>query len=75
MIVLFLMIFGTVMIFRWTGLDMADRRIAHDHALIESIKEDYGMGQRKQGPMKQLDTFFYTPRTSMNAIWRGQWRP
>lgn len=42
MIVLFLMIYGLLQIFQWTGLDLADRRKAHDALLTSDIDQSYG---------------------------------
>jgi hypothetical protein len=48
------------MIFRWTGLDLADRRIAHDTSLYDS----------NLGRLQQIDPYFYTT-SPMNAVWNG----
>lgn len=42
MTILLLMIFGTMKIFQWTGLELAERRQAHESVLSSSIVEDYG---------------------------------
>jgi len=43
MIVVLLMIYGTIMVFRWTGLDLAERRAAHDRSLsADDAVENYG---------------------------------
>ena len=68
MIVVFLMIYGIVMILRWTGLDLAERRRAHDTRLIAPIDQDYV--NASDGPLYQVDPYFYSP-IKMNAIWRG----
>lgn len=41
MIVILLMIYGTIMVFRWTGLDLAERRAAHDRSLTVLANENY----------------------------------
>ena len=71
MIIVMLMFYGLVMIFRWSGLDLAERRIAHEESLANFIDEDYTEGQEDQGPLKQLDTYFYEPE-KMNAVWQGE---
>ena len=63
MIVILLMFWGVMMIFRWTGMDLAERRIAHEMTLTGNINGRFG-------PQQQLDPYFYEP-ISMNAIWRG----
>ncbi|MDP8213463.1 MAG: hypothetical protein P9X22_09305 [Candidatus Zapsychrus exili] len=60
MTILLLMIYGTLMIFKWTGSDLVHRRIAHDELLIG------GGGV----PLNQIDPYFYTP-IKMNAVWSG----
>lgn len=84
MIVLLLMIYGLLQIFQWTGLDLADRRKAHDALLTTDITPDYGEclvpgmfgvgcmvwnpSAAADGPLKQIDPYFYQGR-SMNAVW------
>ena len=68
MIVVFLMIYGITMILRWTGMDLAERRRAHDTRLIAPVAQDYV--NPSDGPLYQVDPYFYNP-IKMNAIWRG----
>ena len=72
MIIVMLMIFSTMMIFRWVGLDLAERRMAHDEALTQDVpaSPEYSYAQRSQGPMIQLQSRFYKP-IKMNAVWDG----
>ena len=42
MIIVFLLIYGVLMIFRWTGLDLLERRRAHDSLLYKPIVQDWG---------------------------------
>ena len=42
MIILFLMMYGIVMVFRWVGLDLGQRQQAHETLLTTDIVEDYG---------------------------------
>lgn len=42
MIIVFLMIYAIMKIVQWTGLDMVNRRAAHDEVLTSTIVEDYG---------------------------------
>jgi len=70
MIVVFLMIFGAMMIFRWTGLDFAFRRKAHDSELTQGISHHYTQSDGRDGPLKQISPYFYQP-TKMNAVWKG----
>lgn len=42
MIIIFLMIYAIMMVLRWTGVDLAERRIAHEQQLRTGITQDYG---------------------------------
>lgn len=55
MMVIFFMVYSTVQIFRWIGLDLAERRKAHDDKLLIGVAED------KSGPLSQIDPIFYDP--------------
>ena len=74
MIIITLMIYSMMMIFRWMGVDLAERRIAHDSALTQPVgASSDGPGAYTidkvytQSPAKQIDTYFYKP-IKMNAI-------
>ena len=69
MIVVLLMIYGTAMIFRWTGMDLAERRIAHENSLYSDAMENFDSPE--QGPLNQLESFSYVP-IEMNAVWEGK---
>ncbi len=69
-IVVMLMMYGLIMIFRWTGVSMANRRIGHDSTLEVGFTRNYGSGAVGQGPLKQLDTYFFKP-SKMKAVWDG----
>ena len=71
MIVVFLMIYGIVMILRWTGMDLAERRRAHDVRLTVPIIQEYTSPGASDGPLYQVDPYFYSPM-KMNAVWKGQ---
>ncbi len=68
LIVVLLMIYGMMKVFEWTGKDQAMRRMAHDELLFSDIKRKYDRENPGEGPLKQIDPYFYTPQ-SMNAIW------
>jgi len=86
MMVLLLMIYGTMMVFRWTGVDLGNRRVAHDTILLRNINEDYSVTcdpnglvfgicttfweQATEGPIEQIDPYFHRV-SRMNAIWDG----
>ena len=83
MIILFLMMYAIIMIFRWTGADLGQRQQAHDALLISPIDSTYGQctvyngflnciakTPVERGPLSQIDPYFYTP-TAMNAVWEG----
>ena len=42
MIVIFLMIYAIMMVLRWVGVDLAERRLAHEEQLRVGVEEDYG---------------------------------
>ena len=42
MVVLFLMMYGLIMVFRWVGLDLGQRQQAHDTLLRTDIVDSYG---------------------------------
>lgn len=86
MIILFLMMYGIVMVFRWVGLDLGQRQRAHDAQLVSEIDPNYGQCvgggfigglfvpcigvSETRGPLNQIDPYFYSP-TPMNAVWAG----
>jgi hypothetical protein len=70
MIVIMLMMYSMMMIFRWTGKDMADRRIAHEDALFQNVQRPWSYKVDKvyqNSPEVQLDSYFYKP-IKMNAV-------
>ena len=84
MIILFLMMYGIVMVFRWVGVDLGQRQQAHEAVLISPIDDAYGQCTLpfglcpgglgvvpvERGPLTQIDPFFYQPGP-MNAVWEG----
>ena len=52
MVIVLLMIFGIIRIFRWLALDLSDRRIAHDRMLQNT----------SLSPKQQITPNFYRPR-------------
>lgn len=54
MIAMAVLMYGLILVFRWTGLDLAERRISHDNTLINVSK---GVG-----PEEQLTPNFHRPR-------------
>lgn len=85
MIILFLMMYGIIMVFRWTGVDLAQRQQTHDAVLTTAIDPLYGQcagGMMfgicppenvvavERGPLTQIDPYFYQP-SPMNAVWTG----
>lgn len=59
MIVLLLMMYGIIMILRWTGKSYVERQKDHEAVLTQNVP-----------PREQLETYFHKP-TPMNAIWTG----
>jgi len=79
MIAILLLIYGCVMIFRWSGVSLAERRIAHDDVLVTVVPDNYvqdlysfpwGGGGPTPTPLIQVRPHFYTPE-SMNFVFRG----
>lgn len=62
MIILFMLIYAIVAIFQWTGVGLTERRMAHDNSLTVFVNEVYNAATFNQGPVGQLDPFFYKPR-------------
>jgi hypothetical protein len=65
MIVLFFMIYGVIMVFRWTGVDLAERRRAHMRVLKGSITKDWT--DIHDGPIKQIKPYFFDA-APLNAV-------
>ncbi len=42
MIILMLMVFGMIMVFKWVGLDLSNRRVDHDSVLSAEVLNDVG---------------------------------
>lgn len=57
MIVLFFMVYGVIMVFRWTGVDLAERRRAHNQMLLSPINKDWI--DLQDGPMNQIKPYFF----------------
>ena len=82
MIILFLMMYRIIMVFRWVGLDLGQRQKAHEALLTSPIDPNYGrcttwvLGvctsyvNEVTGPLTQIDPHFSTP-APMNAVWSG----
>ncbi len=70
MIIILLMMFSLIRIFRWTGMDLAERRKAHERELgkIVGLVEDYEFP--RTGPLKQIDPYFFKPG-KLDAVWEG----
>ena len=68
MILVLLMAYALMQIFRWSGVSLAERRIAHENALIAPIVEDFPDGTIGVGPESQIDPYFYKPK-KVKAVW------
>lgn len=60
MTITLIMVFALLMVFRWVGLDLADRRFTHDRTLSNDALR----------PEQQLNPDFYKPR-KIDAAYRG----
>ena len=69
MVIVLLMIFSLIMVLRWAGVDLAERRMAHDEILVRGSLTDAVTNALV--PMRQLDPNFYSP-IKMNAVWDGR---
>ena len=69
MIIIMLMIYSMMMILRWVGIDLANRRIDHEKVLFRGgidpliQPEDVYI----KSPQIQLDSYFHKP-IKMNAV-------
>ena len=59
MIVIMIMIYGIIEVLRWTGEDIAERRITHQDVLTDAALT----------PTQQVEPDFYLP-TDLDAIYR-----
>lgn len=65
MVVTVLLILGLIRVFQWTGNDLAERRVAHETALL-----DGSCGDGPTCPLEQIrPTFFYSAelRAAVNS--------
>jgi len=68
MIILFIMMYGLMKVFQWSGTDLAKRRQAHDSTLKGGVVADYSV--YAHGPIKQLDPHIGSS-APINAVWRN----
>ena len=68
-IVILLMLFSLIMVTRWAGVDLGERRKAHDQILVRGSPAD-GV-TNYMVPERQLDPYFYDA-IKMNAVWDGR---
>ena len=59
MIITLILVYAMFMVFRWAGLDLAERRVAHEELLTRDVK-----------PEQQLNPDFFKPR-KLDAAVRG----
>ena len=70
MIMIMLMMYSMMMIFRWVGLSLAERRIDHDTHLTKGVNLGASLDPDlvyTDGPVIQLDSYFHKP-IKMNAV-------
>ena len=60
MIIILFLIYGMIKVFRWVGIDMADRRIEHDQVLKNPLAT----------PAQQITPNFSRPK-KIGAVYRG----
>jgi len=78
MILVMFLAYGLIMVFRWGGVSLAERRMIHEKRLLSSIEENWGQPRCvvsngwiclnwytpsiNEGPLNQLDPFYSRPR-------------
>ena len=67
-VIAIMFILAFILAFRWSSLDFANRRIAHDESLVAPINEDWS-DPEVDGPLKQLDTEFFNSENKLELIW------
>ena len=68
LVIILLLFYGCVMVFRWAGVNLADRRILHDQGLQAGIDENWR--KFEDGPLKQLAPGSFN-MSSMNLVFNG----
>ena len=68
MVIILLLIYASVQIFRWSGVSLAERRIAHENLLIAPIDPNFTQATMGTGPLRQIDPYFYKPK-KVKAVW------
>ena len=80
MVIVLIMTFSLIMIFRWVGFEFGWRRVHHDQKLMMDVKEDYAASCLRmvgitcvewkviEGPIEQIDPYFHRP-SLMNSAW------
>lgn len=85
LVVAMLMLWGTMMVFRWVGVDLSERRIAHDEGLTQVVAGSVYIPQAantftyspyvlrqtyNEGPARQVHPVFHEP-VKIDAVWNG----
>lgn len=66
MVAMVLIFYGCVMIFRWAGVGLAERKMAHEEALTQEIGDGWVNGK---GPLGQVQLDYYIP-DNLNFVFR-----
>ncbi|MCA9401292.1 MAG: hypothetical protein KC713_06670, partial [Candidatus Omnitrophica bacterium] len=66
MVIVFLMIYGVMKVFQWTGLDLANRRIAHESLLVGDVLQDYSACQGYQSVVNSVTNEIYQECVDFN---------
>jgi hypothetical protein len=64
MIMMLMLFYGMVMIFRWAGVSLIEREKAYENSLLSPVNEDWGKKVGGQiyigeGPLNQVNPRFY----------------
>jgi len=68
-VLVMLLFWGCIMVIRWAGVSMAERRIAHDSVLTSGVDDEWKFFP--DSPLRQVDPDFFDG-TKMNLIFDGR---
>ena len=68
-VILMLLIYGCIMAFRWAGLSLVERRIAHDETITGDVNKKWDF--YSESPANQVNPSFFKG-TKMNLVF-NQW--
>lgn len=66
--IVFLFVYAFIKVFQWSGISLAERGQVHQKALIQPITENFNSMTVSDGPLKQIDPYFYKQK-KIRAVW------